>query len=100
MCECFEGFRFDHSHGYCVGKKIKFEFKSMFRINLNCPNKDINECEKLEKDLGMGDLCQKDSTHMQTCTNLCGNYTCECRDTPTTTVDIYDPTRCYSSSLK
>jgi len=35
---------------------------------------------------------------MQSCTNTCGNFTCECKDTSSTVLDIYDKTKCYSSN--
>jgi len=74
MCECFDGFEFDHSKGHCV---------------------DVDECKKLAV-LGMSNLCQKDGSHMQECENLCGSYTCSCKESKSTVVDIYNSTRCYS----
>lgn len=37
---------------------------------------------------------------MKTCTNTCGNFTCDCKDSPQTILDIYDNTKCYQSILK
>jgi len=74
ICECFDGFEFDHSKGHCV---------------------DVDECKKLAV-LGVSNVCQKDAAHVQQCENLCGNYTCSCRDSESTVVDIYNSTRCYS----
>ena len=53
----------------------------------------------LEKKIEIKDICYKDPLFMATCTNLCGNYTCECKDSSTTIVDLYDIKKCYSSTL-
>ncbi len=36
---------------------------------------------------------------MATCKNICGNYTCECKNTSTTIVDLYDSNKCYLSEF-
>ena len=74
-------------------KILKIELRlTFFRIE-----KDVNECSKLEKNLKINDICQTGPLFMGTCVNVCGNYTCECKDTQKTIVDIYDPKKCYSS---
>ena len=74
VCECFDGFEYDAATARCV---------------------DIDECAVLEQRLQLTDTCYKDAFHMTTCTNLCGNYSCQCKNTTTTIVDAYDASKCY-----
>lgn len=76
VCECFDGFEYDHENKYC---------------------RDIDECGKLSV-LGISSSCQRDYAHMESCQNTCGGYKCSCQDSLTTVVDIYDHTRCYLSN--
>ena len=60
--------------------------------------KDVNECSRLENELELKNFCQKDSQHVGTCKNTCGNFTCTCENTNETVVDIYNPNKCYKSN--
>ena len=53
----------------------------------------------MENDLNIRDICRTSQIFMASCVNKCGSYSCECRDTDTTLVDIYDKTKCYSSKI-
>ena len=61
---------------------------------------DVDECKRLEYDFEMKNFCEKDSRHVATCKNVCGNFTCACENTNETVIDIFDPTKCYKSKLK
>lgn len=36
---------------------------------------------------------------MASCQNVCGNFTCVCKNTADKLVDLYDPEKCYKSKL-